>query len=84
MLQEAKSPFGDCGGNITDTENGVIKSPHYPQKYSTTDKSKYLKRQCERERPFHIVFSIYVKNEDIFSSEVSLGAVSNAFIHSAD
>ncbi len=50
MFQEAKSPFGDCGGNITDTENGVIKSPHYPQKYSTTDKSKYLKRQFERER----------------------------------
>ena len=36
----AKSPFGDCGGNITDSENGFIKSPNYPEKYTTNDQSE--------------------------------------------
>ena len=36
----AKNPFGDCGGNITDSENGFIKSPNYPEKYTTNDQSK--------------------------------------------
>jgi hypothetical protein len=36
----AKSPFGDCGGNITDSENGIIKSPNYPEKYTTNDQSE--------------------------------------------
>ena len=38
----AKNPFGDCGGNITDSENGFIKSPNYPEKYTTNDQSEYI------------------------------------------
>ena len=37
----AKNPFGDCGGNITDSENGFIKSPNYPEKYTTNDQSEW-------------------------------------------
>ena len=37
---QAKNPFGDCGGNITDSENGYIKSPNFPEKYTTNDQSK--------------------------------------------
>ena len=40
MFMPAKNPFGDCGGNITDSENGFIKSPNYPEKYTTNDQSK--------------------------------------------
>ena len=40
MFMPAKSPFGDCGGNITDSENGFIKSPNYPEKYTTNDQSE--------------------------------------------
>eukprot|EP00090_Calanus_glacialis_P014380 TRINITY_DN23170_c0_g1_i1.p1 TRINITY_DN23170_c0_g1~~TRINITY_DN23170_c0_g1_i1.p1 ORF type:complete len:870 (-),score=100.53 TRINITY_DN23170_c0_g1_i1:1263-3872(-) len=46
----AKNPFGDCGGNITDSENGFIKSPNYPEKYTTNDQKKegtgYGSLQC--------------------------------------
>ena len=38
MFIEAQSPFGDCGGNITDAENGIIKSPNFPEKYSSSGK----------------------------------------------
>ena len=37
---QAKNEFGDCGGNISNSENGVIKSPNYPEKYSSNDPSK--------------------------------------------
>jgi len=36
MFIEAQSPFGDCGGNITDAENGIIKSPNFPDKYTSS------------------------------------------------
>ncbi|XP_023327852.1 dorsal-ventral patterning tolloid-like protein 1 isoform X2 [Eurytemora carolleeae] len=38
MYIQAQSPFGDCGGNITDAENGIIKSPNFPEKYTTSSK----------------------------------------------
>ena len=40
QFMPAKNPFGDCGGNITDSENGFIKSPNYPEKYTTNDQSE--------------------------------------------
>ena len=40
QFMQAKNEFGDCGGNISNSENGVIKSPNYPEKYSTNDPSK--------------------------------------------
>ena len=40
MMIQAKNEFGDCGGNISNSENGVIKSPNYPEKYSSNDPSK--------------------------------------------
>ena len=40
MFIEAKSPFGDCGGNITDAENGIIKSPNFPEKYASSGKGR--------------------------------------------
>ena len=40
MMMQAKNEFGDCGGNISNSENGVIKSPNYPEKYSSNDPSK--------------------------------------------
>jgi len=36
MFIQAQSPFGDCGGNITDAENGIIKSPNFPEKYTAS------------------------------------------------
>ena len=42
---QAKNPFGDCGGNITDSENGYIKSPNFPEKYTTNDQSKSPMKQ---------------------------------------
>ena len=41
QFMQAKNEFGDCGGNISNSENGVIKSPNYPEKYSTNDPSMY-------------------------------------------
>lgn len=32
-LQPAKSIFGDCGGNMSGAEWGVITSPNFPQNY---------------------------------------------------
>jgi hypothetical protein len=26
----------ECGGNITDKDNGIISSPNYPEKYTTS------------------------------------------------
>ena len=46
MFMPAKSPFGDCGGNITDSENGFIKSPNYPEKYTTNDQSEWRNIFC--------------------------------------
>ena len=40
MFIEAQSPFGDCGGNITDAENGIIKSPNFPDKYTSSGRGK--------------------------------------------
>ena len=40
IMMQAKNEFGDCGGNISNSENGVIKSPNYPEKYSSNDPSK--------------------------------------------
>ena len=40
QFMQAKNEFGDCGGNISNSENGVIKSPNYPEKYSSNDPSK--------------------------------------------
>ena len=37
-FKEALSPFGDCGGNITDAENGIIKSINFPEKYTSSGK----------------------------------------------
>ena len=28
--------FPECGGNITNQENGIITSPNYPEKYSSS------------------------------------------------
>ncbi|XP_071744912.1 LOW QUALITY PROTEIN: cubilin [Lepeophtheirus salmonis] len=37
LFFKEKSIFGDgCGGNITDLDNGVITSPNYPEKYSSS------------------------------------------------
>lgn len=33
VFETAKSIFGDCGGNITLEDAGVIQSPNYPAKY---------------------------------------------------
>ena len=40
MFIQAQSPFGDCGGNITDAENGIIKSPNFPEKYTSSERGK--------------------------------------------
>jgi len=45
QFMQAKNEFGDCGGNISNSENGVIKSPNYPEKYSSNDPS-YGSLQC--------------------------------------
>ena len=48
MIIQAKNEFGDCGGNISNSENGVIKSPNYPEKYSSNDPSKcQLRMECK-------------------------------------
>jgi hypothetical protein len=33
IFEVAKSVFGDCGGNFTGNDSGVITSPGYPQNY---------------------------------------------------
>lgn len=33
IFETAKSVFGDCGGNITMEDSGIIQSPSYPSKY---------------------------------------------------
>lgn len=33
IFEVAKSVFGDCGGNISGEESGIIVSPNYPAKY---------------------------------------------------
>jgi len=45
MFIEAQSPFGDCGGNITDAENGIIKSPNFPEKYTSSGRD-YGSKVC--------------------------------------
>jgi len=68
MFMPAKSPFGDCGGNITDSENGFIKSPNYPEKYTTNDQRKegYGSLQCHwfiHARPGHRILLYFEKFE---------------------
>lgn len=33
IFEVAKSVFGDCGGNFSGQESGIIQSPNYPAKY---------------------------------------------------
>lgn len=33
IFEVAKSVFGDCGGNFSGQESGIISSPNYPAKY---------------------------------------------------
>jgi hypothetical protein len=44
MFFEEKSEFGECGGNISGQNNGVIHSPNYPEKYATSSEGSSL--QC--------------------------------------
>ena len=48
MYIQAQSPFGDCGGNITDAENGIIKSPNFPEKYTTSSKGSVFEPNCPK------------------------------------
>lgn len=37
-FEPAKSVFGDCGGNISSEDSGIITSPNFPKNYGTPTK----------------------------------------------
>lgn len=38
-FENAKSIFGDCGGNVSSLDHGVITSPNFPENYDGPSKS---------------------------------------------
>lgn len=43
IFEQSKTIFGDCGGNISNQDSGVIKSPNYPNNYEPLLKNQSSK-----------------------------------------
>ncbi|KAJ8981546.1 hypothetical protein NQ317_009805 [Molorchus minor] len=62
-FEKAKSIFGDCGGNVSSLDHGVLSSPNYPKNYDAPSKNQASK-SCNwyvNVRPKYKILMIFEK-----------------------